>query len=174
MLCGRQQEAFSTPGKRRPGLGLVSSLICGLSCREVEGRRDHRAAELRPVTGPDNIEDQGGAETVELGEPGWVQPPTQGPLASDAAKLLLLREEDPETCLLALLRWVQRGDTSGVREGTPLGSEREAVDRRQARAGQTWRSTGSLQSCSRGNCLQNNSLPADCLALPRLATPRAL
>lgn len=123
VLCGQQQEAFSTPGKWRPGLGPVSSLICGLGCREVEGRRDHRAAELWPVTGPDNTEDQGGPETVELGEPGWVQPPTQGPLASDAAKLLLLREEDPETCLLALLRWVQRGDTSGVREG---GSGQEA------------------------------------------------
>ena len=102
---------------------------------------------------------------MELGEPGWVQPPTQGPLASDAAKLLLLREEDPETCLLALLRWVQRGDTSGVREG---GSGQEAGQ------GRPDLEKHRVPMVLQPRKLQNNSLPADCLALSRLATPRAL
>lgn len=57
--------------------------------------------------------------------------PTQSPLPAMQPSCSP-QEEDPETYLLALLRWVQRGDTSGVRE-------REAVDRRRARAGQTWK-----------------------------------
>ena len=81
---------------------------------------------------------------MELGGSGCVQPPTQGPLpAMQPSFGYLLGQEDPETRLLALLRWVQGGDTSGVREG---GSGQEA--------GQTWRNAGSLRSCSQGNCLQ--------------------
>ena len=195
VLCWRQQEAFPTPARRRPGLGPVSLLICGLGCRKVEKRTDHRAAELRPVTGLDNTEDQGGAETVELGGSGCVQPPTQGPLpAMQPSFGYLLGQEDPETRLLALLRWVQGGDTSGVREG---GSGQEAGQGRpdlekcrfptvlQPRklSAETWLwapRRPSLHKDVNSSLLHKrapgkaNSLPVDCLALSRLVTPRAL
>lgn len=129
--CRRQQGAFPTPGRRRPCLGPVSTLICGLGCREVEGGGE---TELRPVTGLDNMEDQEGAQTVELGGLGWVRPPTQGPPARNAAKLQLLPQRkgpgDPPAGPAKM---------GAGRGHLTLGSEREAVDRRQARAGQTWR-----------------------------------
>ena len=130
----RQQGAFPTPGKQRPCLGPDSTLICGLGCREVEGGGEKTAAELWPVIGLDNMEDQEGAQTVELGGPGWVRPPTQGPPARNVAKLQLLPRRkgpgDPPTGPAKM---------GAGRGHLTLGSEREAVDRRQARAGQTWR-----------------------------------
>lgn len=57
--AGSSRSLLNTGKVAAPGPRLRSQLlICGLGCREL-GRRDHRAAELWPVTGPDNT-GQGG------------------------------------------------------------------------------------------------------------------
>lgn len=128
-------------GRRQQGafLGPVSTLICGLGCREVEGGAEKTAAELRPFVGLGNVEDQEGAQTG-AGGPGWVQPRPKAPCQKCSQASAASSEKRTRTPLLALLRWVQGGDTS--RWG-----RREAVDR-------PGEMPGLLRSCSRGNHLQ--------------------
>lgn len=144
----RQQGAFPTPGKQRLCLGPVSTLICGLGCREVEGGGEKMAAELRPLIGLDNMEDQEGADCgagwTGLGPAPDPRPPCQKCSQASVAS----SEKRTRTHLLALLRWVQGGDTSrwGRRGRRWTGGKPG-----QARPGEM---PGLLRSCSRGNHLQ--------------------